>query len=60
MNERTPTANAARKCAEWLKSCKAIGWTADETSMLCDLWWQYHDDNGNLVSSPSTSDCGKT
>jgi hypothetical protein len=46
---RNPTSNAARKCAEWLRWCRENGWPAEATGRLCDLWWEFHDDDGNLV-----------
>lgn len=50
MNERpAPTSLGARRCAEWLKTCKKLGWPASTTAKLCDLWWEYHDENGRLI-----------
>lgn len=45
----SPTPNAAQNCAEWLKWCRRNGWPKESTSRLCDLWWEFHDDEGNLV-----------
>lgn len=39
---------ALQKCLEWLAYCKAIGWPESTWDRLEALWWQYHDENGNL------------
>ncbi len=51
MDERQPTATGARKCAEWLTWCRNNGWPGSSLSKLCDLWWEFHDDSGNLIES---------
>lgn len=36
-------------CAEWLAYCLEIGWLKSQLDDLERLWWQYHDDQGNLI-----------
>ena len=61
MDERSPSPRAARRCSEWLRVCRELGWRGPDTmAMLCDLWWKYHDDDGNLYppgqSRPTVSE----
>lgn len=58
MSDREPSINAARKCSEWLKWCRDNGWPASSTPRLCDLWWEFHDDNGKLVEPTGASEAG--
>jgi hypothetical protein len=39
---------AIKLCAEWLSYCLSIGWSKDTLNDLENLWWQYHDERGNL------------
>lgn len=39
---------AIRQCAEWLAYCLWIGWKKSDLDALEALWWQYHDERGNL------------
>lgn len=48
---RRPTNLGAKRCAAWLTACKKYGWPTSSMSALCDLWWKYHDDNGELIES---------
>lgn len=48
-SERRPTNLGAKRCSAWLSKCKELGWLPSQMGMLCDLWWEYHDDNGNLT-----------
>lgn len=43
------TTEAIRKCAEWLSYCLKIGWPRSSLDELQELWWKYHDNNGNLT-----------
>lgn len=43
------THRAIKKCAEWLAECLRLGWSRDQFDALEALWWQYHDDQGNLT-----------
>lgn len=49
--ERTPTNLGAKRCGAWLTACQDLGWPRSQMGMLCDLWWEYHDDNGALIES---------
>lgn len=55
---RHPSAHAARKCAEWLTWCRENGWPRESTGRLADIWWKFHDDQGNLMpgSPPDTNE----
>ena len=33
----------------WLDYCIKIGFSHDDLSDLDRLWWQHHDENGNLI-----------
>jgi len=35
-------------CAEWLAYCLKIGWSRDDLDRLEEVWWEYHDEDGNL------------
>ena len=53
--EKNPTPpNATRqaimKCAGFLDECLRIGWKKSSLDFLQNLWWKYHDHEGNLVS----------
>ena len=43
------TKKAIYNCANWLAYCLSIGWSKNDIDGLENLWWQYHDDQGNLV-----------
>lgn len=44
-----PTKYAVRVCAEWLAACLRMGWKRSDLDWLERLWWQWHDENGNLI-----------
>lgn len=44
----TTMLRAALACEEWLAFCKSIGWPKSTMPQLCDLWWDYHDNEGTL------------
>lgn len=56
-DSRRPTNRGARKCLEWIKACQDIGWPKSTIPSLVDIWWEYHDDDGNLIESSAQ---GKT
>ena len=35
-------------CAEWLAYCLKISWSRDDLDRLEEVWWEYHDEDGNL------------
>ncbi len=43
------TLKAIKACADWLRYCLSIGWSRDDIDALEALWWQYHDEYGNLA-----------
>jgi hypothetical protein len=43
------TTRAMRGIHAWLHFCLSIGWPRSSLKGLTDLWWQYHDDEGNLT-----------
>lgn len=43
---------AMRACLEWLSSCRRIGFKKSELDELNHIWWRWHDEQGNLLSSP--------
>ena len=43
------TAQAHRRCAEWLKFCLDIGWRRDQLDALQALWWKHHNHHGELI-----------
>jgi hypothetical protein len=47
----TVSPNAARACSKWLDTCRELGWRREDMPFLCDLWWKYHDDDGQLYPS---------
>lgn len=42
------TIRAIEKCAEWLAYCHRIGWTRESLDRLEELWWEYHDERGEI------------
>ena len=46
---RSPTRAAIWACAEWLEFCVRIGWDKATLDRLQEIWWQFHDDKGNLI-----------
>lgn len=45
-----PSTIAAKKCLAWLQFCRSIGWRKEDTPLLADLWWKYHDpESGELI-----------
>jgi len=49
-----PSNKALRACANWLSYCLKIGWPTKDIHRLEELWWQYHDERGNLLMGPET------
>ncbi len=47
--DRRPTRKAVWDCAVWLDFCVRIGWEKSALDRLSEIWWQYHDDEGNLT-----------
>jgi hypothetical protein len=46
------TLRATRACATWLAECLRLGWSRDQLDALEAIWWQFHDDQGNLIPAP--------
>jgi hypothetical protein len=42
------TQRAVIDCAYWLKACLELGWRKSDLDFLEALWWQHHDDRGEL------------
>ena len=47
----TLTVRAMRGIHAWLHYCLSIGWPRSSLKGLTDLWWKYHDEQGNLIGS---------
>lgn len=45
----SPTQKALRECAEWLAFCVRIGWSKSVLDQLEALWWEFHDERGQLT-----------
>ena len=39
---------AQRDCNEWLHSCLRLGWRRQHLDALETIWWEHHDQFGNL------------
>lgn len=52
-DDRSPTPQAVRACAEWLRVCLDLGWRTSDLDWLEALWWKYHDRTGQLTTGPS-------
>lgn len=50
MAERQKSRRAIVACGKWLAECLRLGWSRDQLDALEALWWQYHDDQGNLTA----------
>lgn len=48
---RQRSRRALQTCANWLAFCLSIGWGKHELDDLEQIWWQWHDENGNLLTS---------
>jgi len=42
------TLKAIKTCSYWLSYCIKIGWNKNDIDQLEELWWKFHDDNGNI------------
>lgn len=40
---------AIQDCAVWLNYCLSIGYTKEQLDALEKIWWEHHDENGNLI-----------
>lgn len=40
-----------KACANWLKYCLELGYKKEHLDVLEKVWNDYHDENGNLISS---------
>lgn len=40
---------AVMQCAKWLVYCLEIGYSKSQIDALEALWWEHHDEQGNLV-----------
>lgn len=36
-------------CANWLSACIRMGWDKSLLDELERIWWQWHDDYGNMI-----------
>ncbi len=52
---RKPTTKALGLCAKWLQWCLHNGWPKSTLDDLERLWWEYHDENGDLVDQGKES-----
>jgi len=50
ISQRTTKALAA--CAAYLRGCRSVGFQCEAIRDLRALWWEWHDEGGNLLSSP--------
>ncbi len=46
----TRTSKAVIACGYWLSACLKLGWSRADFDWLEALWWEHHDDHGNLKS----------
>lgn len=44
------TNKAITACATWLAYCVEIGWSKEQVPGLEKVWWEHHDERGNLVA----------
>lgn len=54
---------AIKKCAEWLAGCLKSGWDKKHLDGLQRIWWEHHDEQGNLIklnSTPNPEGCDTT
>jgi len=42
---------AIKLCAMWLLFCLNNGWKKEQLEALEKLWWEHHDDAGNLIKT---------
>lgn len=45
------TQRAIQSCGEWLAACLKAGWARHDLDALEHLWWENHDERGNLKPS---------
>lgn len=43
------TSQAIKQCFDWLTWCIEHGWHRSTLDDLEQLWWEYHDEDGNLT-----------
>lgn len=49
------TNKSLRECAEWLHTCLTLGWPKSALDKLEQLWWDHHDERGNLITADTPS-----
>ena len=47
---------AIKECANWLVCCLEAGWEKKDLAALEKLWWDNHDNHGNLVGFQQQTD----
>lgn len=53
---RNPNLRASRAAAEWLVTCRKMGFDDEQIDKLETLWWLYHDDNGRIIQATHPTD----
>jgi hypothetical protein len=48
---RKPSTIGVKRYLVFIRKMKEVGWSKAEMPALTDLYWKYHDDDGNLLSS---------
>jgi hypothetical protein len=43
------TTRSMERCGKWLAFCLKIGWPKTALDKLEGLWWEHHDQYGNLT-----------
>lgn len=47
---------AIEACARWLQTCRNIGWGSEDLDFLEALWWEHHDERGELRKPHSVTE----
>ena len=50
-NAIQPSTDAIKKCAEDLNRCLGFGWPKSSMDRLEEIWWDCHDDNGDVSNT---------
>lgn len=50
------TIKGIKECAKWLEACLALGFSKSKLDELEELYWQYHDGNGDVIDLKESTD----
>lgn len=49
---RQRSSRALANCTAYISQCQMYGWRTTDLRALRELWWRWHDEEGNLLARP--------